>query len=129
MVVTMATEGTVDTAIARRILGDLGLESGAVHGEKGKNWLDRNLRGYNNAARFAPWLVLRDLDRDAECAPELLASLLPFSSEDDAVSYRGSRSGGMAHGRLRTNGNIPPSSKSEDPSGPRCPCGCEANGC
>jgi hypothetical protein len=76
MVVTVATEGLLDTAVVRRILRDLDLELGPVHGEKGKSSLDRNLRGYNNAARFAPWLVLRDLDRDAECPPELLPSLL-----------------------------------------------------
>ena len=67
----------MDTAVASRILHDLGLELGPVHGERGKNWLDRRLMGYNNAARFAPWLVLRDLDRDAHCAPELLMTLLP----------------------------------------------------
>lgn len=58
----------------------MGLELGAVHGQKGKNWLDLHLRGYNNGARFAPWLVLRDLDQDAQCAPDLLPSLLPSSS-------------------------------------------------
>lgn len=81
MVVTVATEGTADTAVAGRILRDLGLELGPVHGERGKNWLDKNLKGYNNAARFAPWLVLRDLDRDAHCAPDLLPSLLPYPAE------------------------------------------------
>jgi hypothetical protein len=48
-----------------------------VHGEKGKNSLDKNVKGYNNAARFAPWLVLRDLDHDADCPPDLLPFLLP----------------------------------------------------
>lgn len=77
IVVTVATEGTVDTAVVGRILGELGLQLGPVHGGKGKNSLDKNLRGYNNAARFAPWLVLRDLDHDAHCPPDLLPSLLP----------------------------------------------------
>jgi hypothetical protein len=77
MVVTVATEGPVDTAVVGRILREAGLDLGPVHGEKGKGTLDRNLKGYNNAARFAPWVVLRDLDRDADCPPELLPSLLP----------------------------------------------------
>ena len=39
--------------------------------------LTRQLDGYNNAARRSPWLVLRDMDTDAECAPLLLKALLP----------------------------------------------------
>ncbi len=73
---TVAVEGIVDAAVAGKILKAMGLELGPVHGQKGKNWLDAKLPGYNNGARFAPWLVLRDLDQDAECAPALLPSLL-----------------------------------------------------
>ncbi|TDI47250.1 MAG: hypothetical protein E2P02_03585 [Acidobacteria bacterium] len=54
MVVTVATEGIVDTAVVARILSALHLELGPVHGERGKTWLDRQLQGYNQAARFAP---------------------------------------------------------------------------
>ncbi len=76
MFVTVAVEGIVDAAVAGKILRSMGLALGPVHGQKGKNWLDTNLPGYNSGARFTPWLVLRDLDQDAECAPDLLASLL-----------------------------------------------------
>ena len=39
-----------------------------MHGKKGKDGLLRNLDGYNRAARFSPWVVLVDLDHDADCA-------------------------------------------------------------
>lgn len=55
MVVTVATEGIVDTAVAKRILSSLRLEVGAAYGERGKPWLDRRLQSYNQAARHAPW--------------------------------------------------------------------------
>lgn len=47
----------------------------------GKAALDRSLKGYNSAARFAPWLVLRDLDHDADCAPTLIEHVLPAPAE------------------------------------------------
>lgn len=39
--------------------------------------LRKGLAGYNQAARFSPWVVLLDLDRDYECAPALIRSWLP----------------------------------------------------
>ena len=73
--VRIAVEGDHDAEIAKCVLQHVGLsyEEPIVAGGKGE--LDKRLRGYNNAARHAPWLVLRDLDRDA-CAPVLLKSLL-----------------------------------------------------
>src|SRR5215831_7456773 len=41
----------------------------AVYGRKGKRFLLQSINGYNNAARYAPWIVLVDLDRDCDCAP------------------------------------------------------------
>jgi hypothetical protein len=42
-----------------------------LYGGRGKKHLMGRLSGYNNAARHGPWLVLIDLDRDADCAPEI----------------------------------------------------------
>jgi hypothetical protein len=78
--VTVAVEGDIDAAVVRRILEEVGLPIGPFHGRRGKGHLDKSLRGYNNAARFANWLVLRDLDHDADCAPELITELLPEPS-------------------------------------------------
>ena len=59
----------MDEALLRRILDHVGISLGAVHGRKGKPSLLQSINGYNNAARYAPWIVLVDLDRDCECAP------------------------------------------------------------
>ncbi len=79
--VTVAIEGVGDEPMVRRILRELGLETGPVYHAGGKPRLDARLLGYNNAARTAPWLVLRDLDADANCAPDLVQRLLPNPSE------------------------------------------------
>jgi hypothetical protein len=78
--VTIAVEGDLDAAVARRLLSDAGFSPGAVYGRTGKSRLDRSVGGYNRAALRAHWLVLRDLDHDASCAPELLDCLLPGPS-------------------------------------------------
>lgn len=77
MVVSLAVEGASDAAIMRRICACAGIRVGAEFVARGKSNLDPRIQGYNNAARFAPWLVVRDLDHDADCAPTLLSRLLP----------------------------------------------------
>ncbi|HEY7213346.1 MAG TPA: hypothetical protein VIC28_01890, partial [Thermoanaerobaculia bacterium] len=76
----VAVEGDLDAAVVRRLITQAGLSMGPVYGRRGKDLLDKGLRGYNNAARHACWLVLRDLDHDAGCAPELVRSLMPEPS-------------------------------------------------
>jgi len=62
-------EGDLDEALLRRILDHVGLSLRAVYGRKGKQFLLQSINGYNNAAQYAPWIVLVDLDRDCDCAP------------------------------------------------------------
>ncbi len=50
---------------------------GNVYGKQGKPHLRQRLAGYNHAARHAPWLMLVDLDRDADCAPPAIHAWLP----------------------------------------------------
>ena len=78
--VTVALEGDCDVPVIRKLLAATGHELAIVQGLRGKTFLTANLMGYNNAARFSPWLVVRDLDHDAECAGELIAKLLPVPS-------------------------------------------------
>jgi hypothetical protein len=76
--VSIGVEGPTDAAVARRLLAEVGLEPGSVFSDHGgKSVVDTRLARWNEAARRSPWFVLRDLDRDAECAPELVARLLP----------------------------------------------------
>ena len=77
MSVTIAVEGMTDAAVARRLLSESGYQPGLQYIKEGKTALDQSLRGFNNAPRLSCWLVLRDLDRDAACAPDLLRTLLP----------------------------------------------------
>lgn len=66
----------VDAAIARRLITHAGAEPGLERPAHGKHKLDPLLQKYRNAAEHGtPWLILRDLDRDSPCAPELLQRL------------------------------------------------------
>ena len=62
------------------MLAEAGLTAGSEYIKGGKAAVDQRLTGYNNAGRFACWLVLRDLDHDAACAAALRSQLLPFPS-------------------------------------------------
>lgn len=84
--IPVLVEGDSDVAVARRLLELVGLEIGPVYGLHGKNLLDRRLHAYNQAARHGKWLVLRDLNGDASCAPELAGRLLPRPSQ--GMSFR-----------------------------------------
>ncbi len=77
---TAAVEGLSDQAVLEAIFNKLNLELCTVYVAYGKPRLDINLPRYNSAARFAPWIVLRDLDHDAPCAPQLVKQLLPNPS-------------------------------------------------
>ena len=79
-VITGAVEGDLDEALLRRISAYAGFNLGTVHGREGKPTLLKRLAGYNNAARFSPWVVLIDLDNDCDCAPTCLQQWLPCPS-------------------------------------------------
>ena len=70
-------EGPTDRAAAVALISSVGAEPGPDYSARqksasGKQRLDQKLPAYNAAAAREPFLVLRDLDRDAECAPSLL---------------------------------------------------------
>jgi hypothetical protein len=79
-IVSLAVEGPTDTEVLARIFDWLGIELGTVYGERGKGYLDARILAWNTAAKFAPWVVVRDLDHDAPCASELVQRLLPNPS-------------------------------------------------
>jgi hypothetical protein len=80
LTVTAAVEGSLDQAILQRLVTDIGGILGPVHGRKGKAYLQEKIAAFNNAARFAPWVILVDLDDDAECAPRLCGEWLSAPS-------------------------------------------------
>lgn len=75
--ISIAVEGITDEAIAMRLITHVGGQAGHVYGKQGKPRLRRQINGYVNAARHAPWLVLVDLDHDADCAPPLHTTWVP----------------------------------------------------
>ena len=76
-VVTGAVEGDLDEIVLRQVVSLAGLSLGVVHGRQGKPALLRALPGYNNAAQYAPWIVVVDLDQDCGCAPSCQNQWLP----------------------------------------------------
>ena len=67
--VSAAVEGSLDEAVVDRLIRHVGHEPGTVYGKNGKPFLRDRIGGYNNAAHHTPWVVLIDLDTEAECAP------------------------------------------------------------
>lgn len=80
--VNIAVEGVPDRAIAERICGYAGVGINKVFELRGKGRLDKKINSFNISARFVPWLVLRDLDHDADCPPGLKMRLLPMPEKN-----------------------------------------------
>ena len=75
--ISAAVEGDVDEAVVRKLIIETGAQPGSIYGKNGKGALRAKINGYNNAARRAPWLVLVDLNGDADCAPPLRRDWIP----------------------------------------------------
>ena len=69
--VTAAVEGTIDEAALRILLVHCGLNPGPIYSGFGKNYIRQRIKAYNQAARHSTWVVLIDLNHEAECAPAL----------------------------------------------------------
>lgn len=81
MRINIAVEGFTDEIVVRQLLSYVGLECGLVRGRNGKADLIKQISNYNQAARFARWLVVVDLDQDEDCAPAYIQILLPNPSQ------------------------------------------------
>jgi hypothetical protein len=60
----------------QRLLTDHGVQVDSAYVLRGKDNIDARLPGMKNAAKASRWLVLRDLNGDASCAPELVSQLV-----------------------------------------------------
>lgn len=74
---TVAVEGSTDEHVATRLVAHAGGQVGRVLGRQGKSHIRARINGYCQAARRDPWLVLIDLDADAECPVPILDEWLP----------------------------------------------------
>ncbi len=72
MIVQLVVEGPSDVPVATKLVRDADLEVETILEMGGSAALDDNLPRFNEAAKWSPWVVIRDLDRDAPCPPELL---------------------------------------------------------
>jgi hypothetical protein len=72
-----ACEGVLDGAVLRRLAQECGVTLDVLYNARGKDQLDGQLAKFAAAARARAFVALRDLDRDAECAPELVRRLSP----------------------------------------------------
>jgi hypothetical protein len=70
--VNLVVEDELSDAVVRRLLRHVRRRYlvGRTYGFRGNAYLRKNMRGWNNAARGTPFIVITDLDRYA-CPPEL----------------------------------------------------------
>lgn len=80
VVVSAAVEGSVDEVLVKRLISEAGGIPGEVYGKNGKLPLRTKINAYNSAARYRPWVVLVDLNHEADCAPDLCRAWLPTRS-------------------------------------------------
>ncbi len=80
VMINAAVEGILDEAVATQLIAHAGGKPGQVYVKNGKPALCQRINGYNKAAVNTPWLVLVDLDRDADCAPPFCNRWLPEPS-------------------------------------------------
>uniref|UniRef100_A0A7C4KH33 DUF4276 family protein n=1 Tax=Anaerolinea thermolimosa TaxID=229919 RepID=A0A7C4KH33_9CHLR len=71
VIISAAVEGIVDEAVARKLIVSVSGHPGTIYGKSGKEFLRRHINAYNHAARHSPWIILVDLNHEAECAPPL----------------------------------------------------------
>ena len=70
----------MDETVLRRLAEHSGVEADPIYVAHGKDRLRDSVPGYNSAARFGPWLIIVDLDHDADCAPPFVSAWLPQPS-------------------------------------------------
>ena len=80
--VRIAVEGNLDEAVAERLITLCGGQMGEVSPKQGRPYVLEHIGGYNEGARYGGiWFVLVDLDLKPDCAPELVAEMLPNPAE------------------------------------------------
>jgi hypothetical protein len=70
-------EGDLDEVVLRSVAASIEAELGPVYGKRGKPFIREKLTAFNEAAKRSPWIVLVDLDEDADCAVTFREAWLP----------------------------------------------------
>jgi hypothetical protein len=80
--VNIAVEGDLDEAVLKKLLNYIGIDVVSVYGRQGKDYLRKRIKQFNSAAEHGKWIILIDLNNEAECAPPLIRSWLPKRSQN-----------------------------------------------
>lgn len=86
--VHFAVEGHTDIPIAERLIQLTGLRSQQALVAGGKSRLDPRIPSLNRSGAHLNWLILRDLDHDASCPPQLIRHLLREHRRSPRVALR-----------------------------------------
>jgi len=80
--VSILVEGTLDEAVAKKIIITAGGTPGTVFPKRGVHYIEKKISGFNELAKGMPILSLVDfMDTDADCPPELVQEWLPHRNE------------------------------------------------
>lgn len=83
MVISLLVEGRLDEAVAKRIILEVGGETGVTYGQKGAPYIRKKIGGFNNLAQGTPILCLIDLaDVAPDCPVDLLEKWLPHRNPE-----------------------------------------------
>lgn len=74
--INLAGEGLTDVYTAKSLMKLLRLKPGAISSARSKSRIDAKLQEFNRSSSHLNWFILRDLDHDADCAPQLLERLI-----------------------------------------------------
>ena len=66
-IISAAVEGVMDEVVLRSLIHHVGAHPGGFYGKHGKQYLLKYMQAYVRAARIEPWVVMIDLDHDADC--------------------------------------------------------------
>jgi hypothetical protein len=77
-IVNALVEGTLDEAVALRIIEATGHTAGICYGKRGSDYIRRKIRSFNQTARSSYYLTLVDfMGTRLSCPPDVVAQWLP----------------------------------------------------
>ena len=84
--VSLVVEGLLDEQVLRQLIAQTAqrFEPSVCYGKGGRDFVERNIPRFNQAAHFQPFIVLADLERD-ECPPILIQQWLPDGTHPNLV--------------------------------------------
>lgn len=75
----------MDEVVLRSLIHHVGAQPGGFYGKHGKQYLLKYMQAYVRAARLEPWVVLIDLDHDADCPVPVRRNWLLRGAAHDPV--------------------------------------------